>query len=81
MGGVGRMEGREWEVFCIWKRVWEALSPVHLCHLRILFFYAECLIILTRQEVISQNSYRHSFSCIITSVKTFTYTHNDDLIL
>lgn len=41
----------------------------------LLFFLAECLIILTRQKVISQNSYRHSFSRIISSVKTFSYIH------
>lgn len=41
----------------------------------LLFFLAECLIILTRQKVISQNSYHHSFSSIISSVKTFSYIH------
>lgn len=41
----------------------------------LLFFLAECLIILTRQKVISQNSYRHSFSSIISSAKTFSYIH------
>lgn len=40
-----------------------------------LFFLAECLIILTIQKVLSQNSYHHSFSSLISSVKTFSYIH------
>lgn len=56
----------------------EALSPAHLYHLRrtvLLFFLTECLIIITRQKVISQNSYCHFFPSIMNSVKTFAYIH------
>ena len=72
MGGVGRREGREREVFCIWKRFFgSSFTCSFIPPTVLLFFFAECLIILTIQKVISQNSFHHSFSSIISSVKTF----------
>lgn len=59
-GGGG---SRKWKLFLM--LIYTTYGP--------LFFFPECLIILTIQKVISQNSYHHSFSSLISSVKTFSY--------
>lgn len=41
MGGVGRREGREGEVFSTWKRFLEALFHAYLYHLQC--FYSSLL--------------------------------------